>query len=180
MPMSEATRHVVNVLQATEVYEADQERLGSNTVSLAPHVAAPTRYTAGMLTPLATATPTSVADCTLNGQPVPCDQLAHQFGAFFLGFGLFFMFLMMFCLALGLAGFILTLVMIIHAAQHEIKDRALWIVLMVVFGPVAAVIYYFAVKRPFDELQRSSAKPASRRRTGSTRSRRRSGHRRKS
>ena len=108
------------------------------------------------------ATPTASADCTLNGQPVPCDQLTDQFGSLFLGFGLVFFFLFALFFVLGVAGLALTIWMIVHAAQHEIKDRAMWIVLMALLGPVAAVIYYFAVKRPFDQQR---AKPAALART---------------
>lgn len=106
--------------------------------------------------------PTPASDCTLNGQPVPCDQLADAAAPFLVGFGLFFLCLFLLFFVLGVAGFILTILMIIHAAQHEIKDRAMWIVLMVLLGPIAALIYYFAVKRPFDE---QPAKPASRSRS---------------
>ena len=100
-----------------------------------------------MLAALITTNPTPA--CTVNGQVVPCDQVFDKFSAFFVGFGLVFIF----CFVLGIVGLVLTILMIIHAAQHETKDRALWIVLMVIFGPVAAVIYYFAVKRPFDARQ---------------------------
>ena len=106
------------------------------------------------------ATPTASSDCTLNGQPVPCDQLTDQFGAFFVGFGLVFFFFFALFFVLGVAGLALTIWMIVHAAQNEVKDRALWIVLMALLGPVAAVIYYFAVKRPFDQQRAKPAAPA--------------------
>lgn len=103
-----------------------------------------------MLTALAT--PTASSACTLNGQPVSCHQLFDSFRPFLP----VFMFLFLLCFIVGIAGLVLTIAMIVHAVQHEVKDRTLWIVLMVIFGPVAALIYYFAVKRPFDE---QSAKP---------------------
>lgn len=95
--------------------------------------------------------------CTVNGQPVPCDQALDHFGTFFFGFGLLFFFMFVFIFLVATVGLVLTIVMIVHAAQNGIKDRTLWIVLMVLLGPIAALIYYFAVKRPFDAEAESKA-----------------------
>lgn len=103
-------------------------------------------------------TPTPLANCTLNGEPVPCDQVANAVGGLFLGLGVFFFIFFMLMMVVGIAALVFQILMIIHAAQNEIKDRALWIVIMVFTGGVGAVIYYFAVKRPFDEQQEQ--KPA--------------------
>ena len=41
--------------------------------------------------------------------------------------------------------------MIIHAAKKDIEAKTVWIVVLVMFGPLGAVAYYFAVKRSFVE-----------------------------
>lgn len=107
-------------------------------------------------TPLTTATPSA---CTLNGNPVPCDQFLDSFGGLFLGFGIFFFILFILLSVVTMAAFVFQIVMIIHAAQNDIKDRALWIVVMVLTGGLGAVIYYFAVKRPFDQQNTPAAIP---------------------
>lgn len=100
-------------------------------------------------TAVPSATP-SASPCTVNGQPVPCDQFFDSFGGLFLGLGIFFIFFFVVMFVIAIAAFILQILMIIHAAQNDIKDRALWIVVMVLTGGLGALIYYFAVKRPFD------------------------------
>lgn len=112
------------------------------------------------MNPIATA---SASPCTVNGDPVSCDQFAHAFGGLFLGFGIFFMLIFLVMMALAIAAFVLEILMIVHAAQNDIKDRAMWIIVMVLTGGLGAVIYYFAVKQPYDrEHQKSVAKPAAR------------------
>ncbi len=121
-----------------------------------------------MLAAFVTASPTPA--CTVNGEAVPCGQAFDHFGTFFLGFGLLFFLVFVFIFLIVALGLVLTIVMIVHAAQHEIRDRALWIVLMVLFSPIGAVIYYFAVKRPLDDEQRKPA-PAPKRRPRTRRKR---------
>ena len=47
--------------------------------------------------------------------------------------------------------------MVIHVAKHEdVKDRTVWLIVLLTALPlglmwVAAPIYYFAVKRPYDK-----------------------------
>ena len=60
-------------------------------------------------------------------------------------------------LILGLVFFIWWIFMVIHVAKHEdIKDRTVWLIVLLTALPlgliwVAAPIYYFAVKRPYDK-----------------------------
>lgn len=85
--------------------------------------------------------------CTLNGQQVPCDQLAESAKGF-LGAGIA-MFAVMF--VVGIVGTIFWIMMIIHAATKPIENRAMWIIIMALTGVLGAIIYYFAVKRSFDK-----------------------------
>ena len=50
---------------------------------------------------------------------------------------------------LALLSFIGWVMMIIHAAQHDIPNKAVWIVVMVLFN-IGWIVYYFVVKRPYD------------------------------
>ena len=49
--------------------------------------------------------------------------------------------------AFGLVSFVFWLVMLIHACSNNIPNKVLWIVLLFLFGIIAAIVYYFAVKR---------------------------------
>ncbi len=87
------------------------------------------------------------AQCTLNGEEVPCEVLEQQVGNI-LGASL-----AIFAVAfvVGIVAFIFWLMMIIHAATKPIENKALWIVVMILTGIVGAIIYYFVVKRTFKE-----------------------------
>lgn len=85
------------------------------------------------------------ATCTLNGQEVPCNQV-QGFAA--LGIGL-----MILLFAVGLALFVFWILMIVHAATHAIENKAVWVIVIVIFQGIGAIIYYFAVKRKFDKAQ---------------------------
>lgn len=83
------------------------------------------------------------AQCYLNDQEVPCEQLKGAFG-WIAGIGLLF----------GLIVLVTTLFwlwMLVHAATKPIENKVVWIILMVVFGPLVSLIYYFMVKRKFSE-----------------------------
>ncbi|MBI5079052.1 PLDc N-terminal domain-containing protein [Candidatus Wolfebacteria bacterium] len=41
--------------------------------------------------------------------------------------------------------------MIVHAARHPINNKGVWIVVMIFTGIVGALIYYFTVKRKFNQ-----------------------------
>ncbi len=43
------------------------------------------------------------------------------------------------------------LLMLIHATKHPIESKPLWIIIILLFGILGAVIYYFAVKRKFSQ-----------------------------
>jgi hypothetical protein len=87
------------------------------------------------------------SECTLNGEPIPCDELWDQMSGF-LNWGIGF-FILIF--AFGIWSLVFWIMMIIHAANNEIQDRGMWIVIMVLTGFIGAVVYYFAVKRNFNK-----------------------------
>ncbi len=88
---------------------------------------------------------TSTANCTVNGQPVPCDKIFGTAGTF-LGIG--FALLVLFAV-IGVLAFIFWLIMLIHAISKPIHDKALWIIILLLFNLIGAIVYYFAVKRHF-------------------------------
>lgn len=95
----------------------------------------------------------AASKCTLNGQEVDCAVLAEKAKGFVgLGIGFFAV-----VFIVGILATIFWVMMIIHAAKHNIESKAVWIILMVFTGFIGAVIYYFAVKREFD----AQAKPTS-------------------
>ncbi|MBD3270103.1 hypothetical protein GF376_01100 [Candidatus Peregrinibacteria bacterium] len=91
------------------------------------------------------------ANCTLNGQSVPCEELTPFLGA---GIGIMIAFLI-----IGFIIFIFWLWMLIHAATKPIDNKALWIILMVLLGFPVSLIYYFIVKRNFNEVEENPMMP---------------------
>ena len=96
---------------------------------------------------------TASANCEVNGQPVPCDQVFNNpaFQAI-AGFGIFFIILM---IVLG----IFWLIMLIHAIVKPIENKPLWIIVLLLFGPLGAIVYYFAIKRPFTKIEKETKSP---------------------
>ena len=91
--------------------------------------------------------------CTLNGQEVPCDSLPVK-ALFGLGIGLF---IVMF--AVGIVALVFWIKMLIHAVKNPIEHKPLWIIILLLFGIIGAIIYYFAVKKSFIAI--STAPPTS-------------------
>jgi hypothetical protein len=52
-------------------------------------------------------------------------------------------------LLLSIACFVFWIMMIVHAISKPIKSKALWIIILLLFGIIGAIVYYFAVKRQF-------------------------------
>ena len=102
-------------------------------------------FTLGLVT-LTTEIAFAASKCTLNGKEVDCAQLGETVKTFLgWGIGLFVVFA-----AIGLWAAIFWLLMLIHAATHEIENKAVWIILIIFTGIIGALIYYFMVKRPFN------------------------------
>jgi len=83
------------------------------------------------------------ATCTVNGQEVPCPEISGLFAG--LGIGIIILFA-----AVSLLSLVIWLVNLIHAIRYPVDSKAVWIIIMLIFGVLGAVIYYFAVKRPYD------------------------------
>ncbi|MBP7898734.1 PLDc N-terminal domain-containing protein, partial [Candidatus Gracilibacteria bacterium] len=81
---------------------------------------------------------TSTANCTLNGQSVPCEQVANAVGGMFSAFaGVFFVIML-----IAFVGFIFTVWMFIDCLRRDFKDgstKALWALAMVFFNFPAAL-----------------------------------------
>jgi len=89
----------------------------------------------------------AAAKCTVNGREVPCEELGKQVKGF-LGWGIGGFFIIF---AIMILAAIFWIMMIVHAAKHNIEGKAAWIVLMIFTGIVGALIYYFVVKRKFNK-----------------------------
>lgn len=77
------------------------------------------------------------------------------------GFGVFFLILLLIIGGLILVSFVFWLIMLIHAAQNDIPDKNMWIVILIVsffvgLPLIGALVYYFVVKKSFA----ASSKPA--------------------
>ena len=45
--------------------------------------------------------------------------------------------------------FVIWILMLVHAIKHPIKDKPLWIIVLLVGQGIGAIIYYFVVKRHY-------------------------------
>ncbi len=101
------------------------------------------RTASASIASLAVSAPMALAECTLNGEEIPCEELEEMAGPFLAaGLGIFLL-----LGVFGIAATVFWIMMLVHAATHDIKDKAMWIILMVFTGIVGAVIYYFVVKK---------------------------------
>lgn len=64
----------------------------------------------------------------------------------FLALGVF---LILFIVFIFFASLIFWILMLVHAISKPIKSKAVWILILLIFGIIGAIIYYFAVKREF-------------------------------
>lgn len=95
-------------------------------------------------------------DGVLQASQAACDQALKTF----LGIGLA---ILVPFLIIGFLLFILWIVTLVHAIKHEdITDRTIWLVGLIAsfflgFSGLLAIIYYFAVQRPYNK---KSSQPA--------------------
>lgn len=89
------------------------------------------------------------AKCTVNGREVPCEVVGEQIKRA-LGWAVV---LFVIFAALVIWATVFWIMMIVHAANHNVENKAMWIILMVFTGIIGALIYYFAVKRKFNKQQ---------------------------
>ncbi len=96
--------------------------------------------------------------CLVDGQAVPCPELGGHARSF-IGAGLFFTLVIV---ALMVWGLVFWILMIVHAVKNPIESKALWILIMLLTGILGAIVYYFAIKRPFEmEKGKNSITPPS-------------------
>lgn len=87
------------------------------------------------------------AKCYKNNVEVPCEELAKSAKSFFAwGIGGFLV-----VFALIILATVFWIMMIVHAARHPIDNKGIWIVVMIFTGIIGALIYYFTVKRKFNQ-----------------------------
>ncbi len=75
-------------------------------------------------------------ECTLNGKPIPCDEMPKAFGLIFAILGI-----------VGLAVLIFWVWMLIDCIKRDFENKVVWILILVFTGILGAIIYYFVVKR---------------------------------
>jgi len=97
----------------------------------------------------------AAAKCVVNGQEVDCVELGNKIKGF-LGWGIGGFFVI---IVLGIWATVFWIMMIIHVAKHDVENKAMWMILMVFTGIVGALIYYFVVKRKFNNQFSSPIPP---------------------
>jgi len=99
------------------------------------------------------------ATCTVNGEEVPCPEALQDFGdAAGKAVGIF----SGVAIVLGIISilwFIFWLMMLVHAATKPIENKAMWIILIVIFSGLGAIVYYFVVKRKFNKAVQQPPTP---------------------
>jgi hypothetical protein len=93
------------------------------------------------ITQLAQATETA-GGCYVNGEPASCAQAGGIVAAIMIPMLLVFAVLGVFWL-----------ISLVHLIKHDdVPNRVVWLILHFVgLGPLAGIIYFFAVKRPYDK-----------------------------
>ncbi|MDD5050808.1 MAG: PLDc N-terminal domain-containing protein [Candidatus Pacebacteria bacterium] len=95
----------------------------------------------------------AAAVCKSNGQVVPCGNIGWLIGGVF-GLGGIF-------LLIALLGTIFWIMMLIHAATHDIPNKPLWL-LIIIFGHLlGAIVYYFSVKKNMSSGSKTPSSGAS-------------------
>lgn len=100
----------------------------------------------------------AAAKCTVNGKEVDCAELGNQVKGF-LGWGIGIFLLVA---ALGILATVFWIMMIVHAARHQINNKGIWLVVIIFTGIIGALIYYFAVKRKFNDQFSAPTAPMTR------------------
>lgn len=90
-------------------------------------------------------------DCSLNGKPVPCEQMGEMVGGALSGILGFGFVILIIGLVLFIAGFIFWIVTLIHALTKPVENKGMWVVVMIFTGAFGSLIYYFVEMRPFNK-----------------------------
>lgn len=84
-----------------------------------------------------------LAECTLNGEVVPCDQVPSWVWIFPI---------IMFVFVIAITVF--WIMMLIHAIKNQTENKVVWILVIVFTQGLGAIIYYFMEKRPMDKAKK--------------------------
>jgi len=80
--------------------------------------------------------PIVLAQCSVNGKEVPCNQLWTSFGWIFIVIGI-----------VSIVAFIFWTWMLIDCIKRDFKDKTLWIIIIIFANILGVILYYFIVKR---------------------------------
>ena len=87
------------------------------------------------------------ANCTIDGEPADCGDVAGILGAIFIPIML-----------IGIVGFVFWLISLIHVIKNDdVENRVMWIVLLIVLGGLAGIIYFFTVRRKYNKAHEGGA-----------------------
>jgi uncharacterized membrane protein (UPF0182 family) len=87
-------------------------------------------------------------------------------GAAAAGIGVFVLVIFAIAAIIGVVSLIFWIMMLVHATSNDIPDKGVWIAVLVVSlvigaGLIGALVYYFVVKRKFDEAHpKATAAPS--------------------
>jgi len=90
---------------------------------------------------------TSSSSCSVNGKEVDCDEMTKDIGK-----GIKSVFRMI--AVWGIIGLLFTIfwiMMLVHAISKPIPNKVLWILVIVLLSPIGAIVYYFSIKRHFNQ-----------------------------
>lgn len=92
------------------------------------------------------------AICSFGGKEMPCDEV-EELSEWLLGYGSIIILLLLLFFIIAL---VFWAIMIMHASFNPVGKKAFWISIMVLFGIIGAIVYYFVVKRKFDKENKVS------------------------
>lgn len=88
----------------------------------------------------------ALAECKLNGQVVPCDQIKGSAMAVLGVTGLILL------LAVGLSAHWIW--MLVHCLTKEVDNKLIWVLLMIFTGFIGSLLYAFIEKKKYDAARK--------------------------
>ncbi len=88
-----------------------------------------------------------LAECTLNGEVIPCGEVGNMIGLFFASFSMLILVIILLC-SLSFVFWIWMLIDCLNNNNnlHGEHDKLVWIILMVFTGALGSILYFFLVK----------------------------------
>ncbi len=81
---------------------------------------------------------------TSSGQPVPTTLATSSAGA---SLGIIALIIPIVIVVIAIIALVFWVKMLIHAIKNPIDHKPLWIIILLAFGIIGAIVYYFAVKK---------------------------------